>query len=133
MDFKLEFDTDLDFGITSVSSDQIDQTKIQTEKLEQVSANSESVTQRLTDIEVVLTSLKSILEIKNIEEIEVKKGELYKFYTERMKEVEKLTIPLLLSLAKNSDTNPYIHWPNRKEIVESQIEKILTITRGEVE
>ena len=48
-----------------------------------------------------------------------------------MKQVEKLTIPLLLNLAKNSDTNPYIHWPNRKEIVEEQIQKILTVTRGE--
>ena len=75
--------------------------------------------------------MKSVLELKNQEEIDMKKQELYNAYAERMKQVEKLTIPLLLNLAKNSDTNPYIHWPNRKEIVEAQIQKILTVTRGE--
>ena len=32
-----DFDTNLDFGIKSVSSDDVDQSKIQTEKLEKVS------------------------------------------------------------------------------------------------
>ena len=50
MDFNLDFDTEFDFGITSVSSDQVEQNKMQTEKLEQVSASSEGVTQRLGDI-----------------------------------------------------------------------------------
>tara|TARA_Y100000401_G_scaffold105641_1_gene98448 strand:+ start:261 stop:656 length:396 start_codon:yes stop_codon:yes gene_type:complete len=131
MDFNLDFDTEFDFGITSVSSDQVEQNKMQTEKLEQVSASSEGVTQRLGDIENTLEYMKSVLELKNQEEIDMKKQELYNAYAERMKQVEKLTIPLLLNLAKNSDTNPYIHWPNRKEIVEAQIQKILTVTRGE--
>jgi len=131
MDFNLDFDTEFDFGITSVSSDQVEQNKMQTEKLEQVSASSEGVTQRLGDIENTLEYMKSVLELKNQEEIDMKKQELYTAYAERMKQVEKLTIPLLLNLAKNSDTNPYIHWPNRKEIVEEQIQKILTVTRGE--
>ncbi len=131
MDFNLDFDTDFDFGITSVSSDQVDQSKIQVEKLEQVSASSEGVTQRLGGIEDTLEYMKSVLELKNQEEIDMKKQELYDAYSDRMKQVEKLTIPLLLNLAKNSDTNPYIHWPNRKEIVEAQIQKILTVTRGE--
>ena len=131
MDFNLEFDTEFDFGITSVSSDQVEQNKMQTEKLEQVSASSEGVTQRLGEIENTLEYMKSVLETKNHEELEIKKQELYNAYAERMKQVEKLTIPLLLNLAKNSDTNPYIHWPNRKEIVEEQIQKILTVTRGE--
>ena len=131
MDFNLDFDTEFDFGITSVSSDQVEQNKMQTEKLEQVSASSEGVTQRLGEIENTLEYMKSVLELKNQEEIDMKKQELYNAYAERMKQVEKLTIPLLLNLAKNSDTNPYIHWPNRKEIVEAQIQKILTVTRGE--
>ena len=131
MDFNLDFDTEFDFGITSVSSDQVDQSKIQVEKLEQVSASSEGVTQRLGGIEDTLEYMKSVLELKNQEEIDMKKQELYDAYSDRMKQVEKLTIPLLLNLAKNSDTNPYIHWPNRKEIVEAQIQKILTVTRGE--
>jgi hypothetical protein len=36
-----------------------------------------------------------------------------------------------MNLSKDSDTNPYIHWPNRKQVVEEQIKRILTVTRGE--
>lgn len=46
-----------------------------------------------------------------------------------MKELEKLILPLLLNLKKN-DHNPYIHWPNRVQMIDAQIEKILKITRG---
>ena len=42
-----DFDMNLDFGIKSVSEDQVDQSKIQTEKLEQVSVSSENVSQHL--------------------------------------------------------------------------------------
>ena len=89
MDFNLDFDTDFDFVITSVSSDQVEQNKMQTEKLEQVSASSEGVTQRLGDIENTLEYMKSVLELKNQEEIDMKKQELYTAYAERMKQVEK--------------------------------------------
>ena len=47
-DFE-EFDMDFDFGIQSVSKDSVDQTKIQTEKLDKVSASSESVSKKLND------------------------------------------------------------------------------------
>ena len=47
----LDLDSNFDFGIKSVSSDQVDQSKIQTEKLEQVSATSENVSQKLEQIE----------------------------------------------------------------------------------
>lgn len=40
----------------------------------------------------------------------------------------KAIIPLLNNLAKDSDKNAYIHWPNRKEKIESfkkKLEQIL--------
>ena len=55
-DFE-EFDMDFDFGIQSVSKDSVDQTKIQTEKLDKVSASSESVSKKLNDIEVKLQEI----------------------------------------------------------------------------
>jgi hypothetical protein len=46
----------------------------------------------------------------------------------RLKKVEDMILPLLLNLAKNPE-KVYIKWPNRKEIVEKQIEKFLELTR----
>ena len=42
--------------------------------------------------------------------------------------LEKLIMPLLVNLMKNPD-KPTIKWPNRKEQIEQQVEKILAITR----
>jgi hypothetical protein len=50
-------------------------------------------------------------------------------YKDRLKEVEKLIMPFLTNLLKTAD-QPYIHWPNRKPVIEKQIQKILNLTRG---
>jgi hypothetical protein len=47
----------------------------------------------------------------------------------KLKEVENLILPLLLNLQKNSEKE-YLHWPNRTEIIQKQIEKITNITRS---
>lgn len=47
----------------------------------------------------------------------------------KLLEVEKLVMPLLVNLLKDADTKEYIRWPNRKEVIEKQIERILKITR----
>ena len=48
----------------------------------------------------------------------------------KLVQVEKLIMPLLVNLLKTADKD-YIHWPNRKDKVQSQIDKLLSITRGE--
>lgn len=48
----------------------------------------------------------------------------------KLLQVEKLIMPLLVNLLKDSETKDYIKWPNRKPIIEKQIEKILLITRS---
>lgn len=48
----------------------------------------------------------------------------------RLTDVEKLIMPLLVNLLKTSDKD-YIHWPNRKEKIQSQIDKLLQLTRGD--
>ena len=50
-------------------------------------------------------------------------------YKQRLAEVEKLIIPFLNKLHSTGDKE-YIHWPNRKPLIEKQIEKILKLTRG---
>ena len=124
-----DFDTNLDFGIKSVSSDDVDQSKIQTEKLEKVSVSSENVSQKLEQIEIKLGEVLNIAQQKFDTRLEEKQTQLNVENWEKFGAIEKLIIPLLMNLAKNSETNPYIHWPNRKQVVEEQIKKILTITR----
>ena len=49
-------------------------------------------------------------------------------YKARLSEVEKLIIPFLNKLYATADKE-YIYWPNRKTAIESQINKILKLTR----
>jgi len=46
----------------------------------------------------------------------------------KLQQVEQLILPLLYNLQKNPDKE-YIHWPNRKDIIQKQIDRILGITR----
>lgn len=46
----------------------------------------------------------------------------------RLKSVEKMILPLLQNLAKNPE-KPMIKWPNRKEMIDLQIEKLINLTR----
>jgi CRISPR/Cas system CMR-associated protein Cmr1 (group 7 of RAMP superfamily) len=50
-------------------------------------------------------------------------------YKQRLEQVEKIILPFLTKLLKTSD-QPVIKWPNRKDILEKQIQKILALTRG---
>jgi hypothetical protein len=47
----------------------------------------------------------------------------------KMAEVEALILPLLTNLMKNPQKE-YIHWPNRTEKLQAQIDKITTLTRS---
>jgi hypothetical protein len=58
-----------------------------------------------------------------------KTAETAEDYKQRLLEVEKLIIPFLKKLHSTGDKE-YIHWPNRKPIIEKQIQQILKITRG---
>jgi phage-related minor tail protein len=49
-------------------------------------------------------------------------------YKKRLQEVEKMIIPFLQKLHSTGDKE-YIYWPNRKPLIEKQIEKILKLTR----
>jgi hypothetical protein len=48
---------------------------------------------------------------------------------QRLVQVEKIVLPFLTKLLQTSD-QPIIKWPNRKEVLEKQIQKILELTRG---
>ena len=50
-------------------------------------------------------------------------------YKAKLQEVEKMIVPFLTKLLKTADKE-YIYWPNRKPVIESQIEKIIKLTRS---
>ena len=64
-----------------------------------------------------------------IDEVEERKTELDKQYLEKMVDLEKLVLPLLINLTKNPDKE-YLLWPDRAEKVRQHINKVLEITRG---
>ena len=57
------------------------------------------------------------------------KDETVEEYKARLAQVEKIIMPFLTNLYKSSN-QPYIHGPNRGPILEKQMQKILTLTRG---
>lgn len=57
------------------------------------------------------------------------KEETVEEYKARLEQVEKLILPFLTKLLMTSE-QPIIKWPNRKPILEAQIQKILNLTRG---
>ena len=57
------------------------------------------------------------------------KDETVEEYKQRLQQVEKIIMPFLTNLYK-SRSQAYIHWPNRGPILEEQMQKILTLTRG---
>jgi hypothetical protein len=57
------------------------------------------------------------------------KEETAEEYKARLLQVEKIIMPFLTNLLKTAD-QPIIKWPNRKAVLETQIQKILTLTRG---
>jgi len=61
----------------------------------------------------------------NLQSIDTKKELDFK---DRLIECEKLILPLLQNLMKNEDKE-YIYWPNRKAIIQQQIDRLQKITR----
>ena len=57
------------------------------------------------------------------------KADTVEEFQQRMTQLEKLVLPFFTKLLKTADKE-YIYWPNRKALVEAQIQKILTLTRG---
>ena len=62
------------------------------------------------------------------DEYDLRKDNLGKEQKEKFAQLEKLIIPLLIKLAKSPEA--YIHWPNRAQVIEAQLKKIVEITRG---
>lgn len=50
-------------------------------------------------------------------------------YKKRLSDLENMILPFLQKLRDTGDKE-YIYWPNRKEVIDKQINKVLKLTRG---
>ena len=148
-DFLDDFDTSGDWGFSSVASKPSQTQSKETQEVVKQTADgvgkavSSEIINRLEGKLDKLTRLvgdtKETVVAKNETELEIakkqmddeydlRKDNLGKEQKDKFKALEKLIIPLLIKLAKSPEA--YIHWPNRAEVIESQLKKIVAITRG---
>ena len=148
-DFLDDFDTSGDWGFSSVASKPSQTQSKETQEVVKQTADGvgkavsseiinrlESKLDKLTRLvgdtkDTVVTKNETELEISKKQmddEYDLRKDNLGKEQREKFKALEKLIIPLLIKLAKSPEA--YIHWPNRAEVIEAQLKKIVAITRG---
>ena len=121
-----------DFGFSTVSADEYEAqqvTKVDAAK-EVATTATASITPELEKIGSKISSLTDSMRILS-DEMTDRKEELNDKWGTRMNEVEALILPLLQNLAKDGDQREWIRWPGRTDILNAQIDKIKTVTRGE--
>jgi vancomycin resistance protein YoaR len=116
-----------DFGFSTVSESDFTATAKEPETKVVEAAVKEAKAGQIKEVEGTVNKIWSLLDY-HYEDIDKHKDKLNKEYEIKMKTVEDMIVPLLNNLAKSS-TNEYIYWPNRREILEKQIEKITAHTR----
>ena len=148
-DFLDDFDTSGDWGFSSVASKPSETQSKETQEVVKQTADgvgkavsSEIISRlegKLDRLMRLVGDTKDTVVAKNETELEIakkqmddeydlRKDNLGKEQREKFKALEKLIIPLLIKLAKSPEA--YIHWPNRAEVIEAQLKKIVAITRG---
>ena len=148
-DFLDGFDADGDWGFTSVKEKPSEEQSKQTETVVKQTAEgtakavSSDIVNRLeSKLDKVLSTInatKTAVNEKNQTELDIakkqmddeydlRKDNLGKEMKDKFSKLEKLIIPLLIKLAKSPEA--YIHWPNRAQVIEAQVKKIIAITRG---
>ncbi len=116
-----------DFGFSTVSESDFTATAKEPETKVVEAAVKEAKAGQIKEVEGTVNKIWNLLDY-HYEDIDKHKDKLNKEYEIKMKTVEDMIVPLLNNLAKSS-TNEYIYWPNRREILEKQIEKITEHTR----
>lgn len=119
-------DSTHDFGFSAVDDpvEREETSAISEEVATTLTSTSEGVGRLEGKIEMLLDAIagqsQEIEERKRIVEAEVR---------EKLEQVEKLMMPLLVNLLKSADKE-YIRWANREEAVQKQIDNLLALTRG---
>lgn len=118
-----------DFGFSAVDETEVTQSvdpnTLETTVIkEAVSTSNEAVAR-------VEQKLDVILQLYNDGKlgIELEREKLVAQTSAKLVELEKMIVPLLVNLMRNPEKE-YIYWPNRKEKIQEQIDRVLALTRG---
>jgi len=125
-DFMREFDTDIDYGFTPVTSKPKDETtsSIDPKLVEDSNLEIAKVKSDVSDIKSMMNEVMQIVAEKDSVNKDIQDADTLN----RFKEIEKIVLPFLYNLSKSNE--PYIHWPNRGPIIKAQMDKLLKLTRG---
>lgn len=118
---------DFDFGFT-FTDDEFSTGQSSPTVQQPAIVNPEFKDELFSKIQKLEQQIEALTEGDTSELIEQHKMLLTKEVRGKLQEVEQLILPLLYNLQKNPDKE-YIHWPNRKEIIQKQIERILQVTQ----
>ena len=121
-----------DFGFSTVSVDEYEaEQKVTVDREKEVITTATATIQpELDKIESKISSLTDSMRVMQDDLLD-RKEELNDKWGTKMNEVEELILPLLKNLAKDGDKKEYIRWPGRTDILNSQIDKITAVTRGD--
>tara|TARA_R110000851_G_scaffold180715_1_gene328397 strand:+ start:108 stop:512 length:405 start_codon:yes stop_codon:yes gene_type:complete len=128
-----EYLSEFDFGFNAV--DDVPQSQIQIDTqptVDDVDGINDNVLRIEQKVDALVTAMNSLsTKMMNLDdEFDVIKTTTESEVRGKLTDVEKLIMPLLVNLLKTADKD-YIHWPNRKDKIQSQIDTLLEITRGE--
>jgi hypothetical protein len=113
----MSIDNDFDFGFSFEDEEPVVRVQSQTPV-----ANNDQLLALQTKIDSLLDAQEKTLQTALITALEEK-------HKAKLKELEGLIMPLLHNLKKNPE-KPIINWPNRETVINKQIERILSVTRG---
>lgn len=126
----LAFRKEDDFGFSAVDESSLTNTvnpdTLETEVIRESFNASAEVMQRME------SKLDKILGLYDESKfgIDLEKEKMQEQVNAKLIELEQLIMPLLVNLLKNPEKE-YIYWPNRTDKIQEQIDRILSLTRGE--
>jgi hypothetical protein len=110
---NINLEDDFDFGFSAVSEDEL--TAREKEAEDRARAEAEQIIKQQQE---EATSV--------IDEVTATAQE----YKDRLALLHKMVLPLLKNLEKDSDTKPYIYWPDRKKKMQEFMARVNAVVNG---
>lgn len=126
-----EYLSGFDFGFNAV--EEMPQSEVEadttpsTEDVEGINDNINRIENKLDDVAKAINILTTRMTDLD-DEFDVVKANTEQEVKDKLTQVEKLIMPLLVNLLKTSDKE-YIYWPDRSEKINDMIEQLLSHTR----
>jgi archaellum component FlaC len=120
-----------DFGFSAVDETEFKSSQPIQQVIPEVPGFEDNFQRLEQELQRIGTKIDSLVtKISGIDdEFDIVKQKTQEEIAGKVKELEAIIMPLLINLLKTADKD-YIHWPNRQQQIQAQIDKVLSITRG---